>query len=305
MCTSAVRADGRGLLGYDRLLAAAAIVGRNPVSPPQLAGNAPVTDVLEPVQIDLVKALRYKCQIAVLNRFDRRLCHFFHSNEPLLLDHRLDRRSAAIVCADCMRVRDNFDQKTKFFQVFDHFRSRVIAVHSRVLASELIDRSVVVQDRDLGKAMALSDFKVVRVMSRCDLDAACTELHIDILIGDDRDLSACERQLEHLSDYVFISVIIRVYSDSCIAEQGFRTGRGNFHKPAFLTDYRIINVPEEAVLIDMFDLSVRDRRSADRAPVDDLGAFVNVAFLIKAHEHFKDRVGTAFIHCKSLTLPVG
>ena len=257
------------------------------------------------MQINLVKALRYKCEVTVLNGFDCRLCHLLHGNEPLLLDHRLDRSSASVVSADGMSVRNNFDQETEFLQVFDYFRPRVITVHACILASELIDRSVVVQDRDLFKAMALSDLKVVRIMSRCDLDAACTEFHIDILVGDDRDLSACERQLEHLSDYVFISVIIRVYSDGCIAEQGFRAGRGNFHKPAFLTDYRIINVPEEAVLVDMFDLSVRDRRSADRAPVDDLGAFVNVAFLIKAHEHFKDRVGTAFIHCKSLPLPVG
>ena len=61
-CSAAVWAGVRHFLRNDHLSAVLAVIGRDSVPPPQLAGNAPVMDILKPVQIDLVEALRNKGQ---------------------------------------------------------------------------------------------------------------------------------------------------------------------------------------------------------------------------------------------------
>ena len=53
------------------------------MTPPELTGNTPVTDILQPVIICLVKMRWYKLGISVLNSLDRRLCQIIHLHKPL------------------------------------------------------------------------------------------------------------------------------------------------------------------------------------------------------------------------------
>ena len=48
---------------YDNLAAVVTVVSRNPVAPPELTGNTPVMNVLQPVEISLVEALRNKISV--------------------------------------------------------------------------------------------------------------------------------------------------------------------------------------------------------------------------------------------------
>ena len=50
----------------NNLAALVAVVRRDTMSPPQLTGNTPVTDILKPVGIGLFKAFRYEVQIVCL-----------------------------------------------------------------------------------------------------------------------------------------------------------------------------------------------------------------------------------------------
>ena len=152
--------------------------------------------------------------------------------------------------------------------------------------------------------MTASNFEVVGVVCRCDLNTACSEFLINILIGNNRDLSVCKRKLQHLSYKVFISFILRVYSNCCIAEKCLRTSSRDLNETSFLTYDGIIDVPEKSVLILMHDLCIRNRGLAYRTPVDDPGAFVNIAFLIETDKYLLNSLGAAFIHGKALTLPV-
>ena len=68
--------------GY--LAAIVAIPCRDAVTPPELAGDAPVADILEPMEIDLFKALRDKLCLAVFNSVDSRTREGLHADEPLL-----------------------------------------------------------------------------------------------------------------------------------------------------------------------------------------------------------------------------
>ena len=226
------------------------------MAPPQLSGNTPVADIHEPVQIDLVKSLRHKCEIPVLNGLDRRLRHLLHRDEPLLLDHRFNGRVAAVMRADSMCMRDDFHKEPKLFKISDDLPSGFIAVHPRVLSAEPVHRSVVIQDIDLREIMTFSDLKVIRVMRRCDLHAARSEFHVDVLIRDHRDLSAREREQEHLADDICIALIIGVDRDCGIPKHCLRTRCRNLDKSSFLSDNRIIDVPEESVLILMLDFRV-------------------------------------------------
>ena len=74
------------------------------MSPPDLSGNTPVADIFQPVQINLVKTLRHKFQVAVFHCFNSRLRQFIHADEPLLLDQGLHGCVAAVMGSYIMRV---------------------------------------------------------------------------------------------------------------------------------------------------------------------------------------------------------
>ncbi len=67
MCASTFRAFFRCIRMLLRLTTLIAVISRDSVSPPDLTGNTPVTDVLKPVQVSLVKTLRNKLKLAVLD----------------------------------------------------------------------------------------------------------------------------------------------------------------------------------------------------------------------------------------------
>ena len=88
-----------------------------------------------------------------------------------------------------------------------------------------------------------------------------------------------------------------------IAQHGLRAGRRDLDE-IILTLDRIIDVPEFSGSILMFHFRVADRGLAFRAPVDDLGPFIDPAFLIHLNEYFQNGIGYTFIHRKALSVPV-
>ena len=57
-------------------------------------------------------------------------------------------------------------------------------------------------------------------------------------------------------------------------------------------------------LILMLHFRIGNRSLAHRTPVDDSGAFIDIAFFIQFHKYFFYRFRTAFIHGKTFPLPV-
>ena len=127
--------------------------------------------------------------------------------------------------------------------------------------------------------MTFSYLKILRVMSRCDLYASGTKFFINILIGNNRDLSVCERKLQHFANNVFVTVIIRVYCNCSISKKCFRTCGCDFNESSFFSFYRIIDMPEKSVLFLMLYLCIRNRGLTYRAPVDDTGTLINITFI--------------------------
>ena len=224
MRSAALRADSRLLFRDNGLTAIIAVVSGNPVSPPELAADAPVADVVGPVEIGLLHPGRDQLDVALFHALYRGFDELVHLHEPLLFDQRLDSGTAAVVCTNVVDMVFDTDQKAHLIQFFDDLRPGFISVHAAELRAILVNRGVVVHDIDLRQIVALADFEVVGVMCGCDLDDAGAEFPVDILVRYDRDLPVNKRKPHIAADQVFISVILGMDCHSGIAEHRLRTG---------------------------------------------------------------------------------
>jgi len=152
--------------------------------------------------------------------------------------------------------------------------------------------------------VTLAHLKIVGVMGRGNFHAACSKFLVHIRVGDNRNLPVCQRQLKHLAHDVLIALILRVHRNRGVSQHGFRPCGGYLHKTARLSHYRIIDVPEKAVLLHMLHLCIRDRGLAYRTPVNDSGPLINVAFLVQLDKDLQNRVRAAMVHGKTLPVPV-
>ena len=255
------------------------------------------------MQIRLVEALRHESQIAVLDGLDSRLCHFLHLYEPLLLDHGLNGGAAAVVGSYVMDMVYHLHQQPLFLQFLYHDLAGFVAIHACVLAAILIDGCVVIQNINLRQVMTLSYLEIVGVVRRGNLNHAGTELLIYVCVGDDRNLAAYQRQDHGLTYDIFIALVVRIHSQGAVAKQCLRSGGSDLHELVAALD-RIIDMPEMACLLLVLYLCVRDRGLADRTPVDDTGALVDIALLMQAQEYLLYGLGAALVHGEALSVPV-
>ena len=294
----------RSALSNNDFSAVLAVIGRNPVPPPELAGNTPVLDVVQPVFIGFPVIFRDKRQLSSVVGVQRRLSHLLHADKPLGLNHRLHCCVAAVMRPNRMGMRNHLHQKPLFFQILHHDPARLIAVHAGIFSAPVIHGGIVVQNIDFFQPVPLSHLKIIRIMRGSNLHTACPELLIDILIGNDRDLPVCKRKLQHFSDQMTVSFILRIYSNGSITQKSFRTSRCYFYIVTRLADNRIVDVPEETVLVHMLHFRIGQRRLALRTPVDNPASFIDPAFFIQTDKHFLHCFGAALVHRKTLPFPV-
>src|SRR5690606_17515426 len=86
---------------------------------------------------------------------------------------------------------------------------------------------VLVEDVDQRQVVALADFIVVEVVGRGDLHAAGAELGVAVVVGDDRDAAAHQRQLDVAADQRLVALVFRVHGHGGVAEHGFRASGGD------------------------------------------------------------------------------
>ena len=190
------------------------------------------------------------------------------------------------------------------FQILHHGFSRLIAVHAGIFSTVLlIDGGIVVHDVELRQVMPFSHFKVVGVVSRCDLHGTGSEFFVYIVVRHNGDLPVCQRKQTFLSYDVFVSLVIRMHSDGCISQHGLRTGSRDLQ--IVICPYNgVLDVPEMSILLLVLHFRVGEGCLTYRTPVDDPGSFIDIAFLIQADEHFLHCPGTALVHGEPLSVPV-
>ena len=256
MSTSALRTFFRHSPSYYKLPALITVICRDSVSPPDLSGNTPVTDILQPVQVNLVKSFRNETEFTRFDCIDGRFCQFFHLYKPLLLNKRFYRCMTAVMGSYIMRMRYYLYQISLFLQVFYHCFSCLISVHTCILAAILlIDGSIIIHNIDFRQIVTLSNLKVIRVMCRSNLNCTCSEFFVYIIICHNWNLSVSQRKQTLLAYDIFISLIIRMYCNGSISQHGFRTGSCDL-QIIIRSDNWILNMPEISFLLLMLYLCI-------------------------------------------------
>src|SRR5690606_4582661 len=102
-----------GLSGDGDFAAVSAVPGRNAVTPPQLAGNAPIPHVLDPVEINLLKPLGDEADpFSALGVGDRLLRQRLHLHKPLGGEDRFHHGAGTLAVPDRMHMILDLDQKS-------------------------------------------------------------------------------------------------------------------------------------------------------------------------------------------------
>src|ERR1700675_3833859 len=176
------------------MVASHASVGGNPMAPPKLARDAPVVDVLQPIEKRVLPELRMKGRVTVAHRLDRAISHRAHRQEPLLGEHRLDDGVASRAYADGVPIRLDFFEQPRNLEVFNDFLARILARHPAIRTAVLVDVGGAVEDRDLLEAVMLAQLEVHRVVRGCDFQRAGAEFSINRCVGDYLYLAPYQRQ---------------------------------------------------------------------------------------------------------------
>ena len=240
---AALRAALGSFLCDHRFSAVRAVVRGDAVSPPKLTRDAPIADILHPVEIVFLESLGDELYPAVAHCVDRGTRKRLHFDEPLKRSLRLDSGSAAVAGADIVNMILDGDKAALLLEIGDDLLSRLISVHSRVSRIVVGDLRVVGEHIENLEPVTLADLEVVGVVSGSDLHAARSEIALDILVGDNGDSSADKREDEHFSDDVLITLVVRVNRNRRIAEKGFGACRCDLDISASVLE-RIADMPK-------------------------------------------------------------
>ena len=120
----------------------------------------------------------------------------------------------------------NISKEAALFKVFNYFLSCLVSIHACILRIIVNYLCVLSKNVDNRQVMSFTDFKVVSIHRHQPFalhQLACTKLHINIAVGNDRYLSANKRQCECLTYDILISFVLWIYCNGSIAQERFRT----------------------------------------------------------------------------------
>ncbi len=282
-------------------LARGAVPDGDAVAPPELARDAPVVEVVDPVEVPLLHLLRVDRDPAVADRVTGGLRERADLDPPLHGQARLDGGLAARAVADGVDVGPLLgDDPALGAQRGDDGGAGLEAVQA-LEGAVGGDDGVLVHHGDGGQVVPLADLEVVRVVGGRHLDGAGAELGVDVLVGDDGDGALGQRQLDELADQVLVALVLGVDGDGGVAEHRLRAGGGD--DDGLVVALPVLHGDQFAVVVLVLDLDVGDGRQAARAPVDDALGAVDQLVVVEALEDGLDGLGQALVHGEPLARP--
>ncbi len=222
-------------------------------------------------------------------------------DEPLERQARLDHGLAARAVADAVEVGALLgDDPALGAQRRDDRGPRLEPVEPSNGPADG-DHTAFVHHRQGRQVVAAADLEVVGVVGRGDLDRAGAERRVDVVVGDDRDAAAGQRQLDLAADQVGVALVGGVDRDGGVTEHGLGAGGGDDDRVGALA---VADRDELALVLLVFDLDVRQRGQAAGAPVDDAVGPVDEAVVEEPLEDRLDGPRQALVHREALAGPV-
>ena len=209
----------------------------------------------------------------------------------------------AVANTDIVGIILDFYDCALFFKIFNDRLSRFHSVHSGVLAPFGFNVSVIGKGVNYLKVMPQTDLEVIRIMSRSNLNTACSEVHFNIFIRNDGNLPVDDRQNKRFADNILVSLVVRVDGNGSITEHCLRSCCCKLEVTASVLE-RIAKMPEVTCLILVFNLSVGDRSQTVRTPVYYTLATVDKSFIIKVYENLFNSLAAALVHSEAFSVPV-
>jgi len=272
--------------------------------PPELAADAPVADILHPVEVDLLKTLRHDLDLTVAHSLDGLLRQRPDPDEPLHADQRLDQLAAALADGHTVPVRLFFDHQPGRAHIGPQPLPAHETIETGIWPGVLVERRILVEDVDHRQVVALADLVVIRVVAGRDLERAGAKGAVHILVRDHRD-GAVEDGDEHLlADQVAIALIFRVDGYRRIAQDGLRAGGRHRNEASRIVFQPVTEVVERAFLLFVFHFQIADGCLQAGTPVDQARPAIEQVFLPQANKCFPHSAGELVVHGETLAAPV-
>ena len=118
---------------------------------------------------------------------------------------------------------------------------------------------------DLLEAVAAADLEVVGVVAGGDLERPGAELGVDVLVGDDLEPAADQRQDRVRADQVAVALVLGMHGDRGVGEHRLGAHRGDGEHLVGALD-RVVDLVQGVLDLAVLDLEVGDRRAASRGP---------------------------------------
>src|SRR5215212_5237518 len=283
---------------------------RYALPPPELPGDVPVADVLQPPDRLPAPGVGVDGYLILLQGLDGWFGERPHRTPPLLREPRLDDRPAPLAMPDPEGVRSNTAEETQAVELLHDPLAGFLAAHSIEWTTGLVDRAVGVHDVDGVETKPLAYLEVVGVVGGGDLEDPGTEFGIYVLVGEDLYLPLDEWHHDPAADEVFVPDIARVDDERDVAEHRLRARREDLGvlftlgAGALAVDEGVADAVELALHVLVVDLEVRDGRAVVRAPVGDAVAAVNQTLVVQPDKGRQDRIDVVVVHGVAEPAPV-
>ncbi|VTR65993.1 conserved hypothetical protein [Desulfosarcina cetonica] len=185
----------------------------------------------------------------------------------------------------------------------DHGLAAGKAIHAGKRAGRVGHAPVLADDLDTGQVVTAPDLEIVGVVGRGDLEGAGAGGKIHIGVADNGNFTVHQRQGHRLGRQVGIAFIVRVQGHGRIAQHGFRPGGGHGER-AGTVGKGVTDMVEVAVEVLVLDFQIGKGRVAAAAPVDDVVALIDQAFVVELDEHLAHGPGEPLVHGEAFAVPV-
>ena len=257
---AAVRRRGRGLFSLKH------VPHGDPVPPPELARDAPVPDVGQPLLVRRAEARGDQADVARPDGLQRGRCQRLHADKPLLPHQGLDDLPTPLRAGDAHRVRGGPHPQAGRLQVSPNRLARLEPVHARVSGARASVQGAIVR-HDVGhrQAQAQADLIVGRIVRWRDFQGARPKLRVDGGVRDDGNgAPSRERDNAAPAHQVAEPGVARVDGDGLVARNGLRAGGRDRQEFSFLTAapttlHRVPESVERAGFLRGFNLQVGHR----------------------------------------------